>query len=200
MKGRVGGSSRSKHPPRIKGSNVFPCVRVSISDSPARTFVCAHVCLSVYRPRALGPFFFSSSSSSSSPHCAASSPLGRKTREINCVSCWWGFDVKSWGETLLSHFFPFICCVCVRVCVIHHVQPPPKSPSPSCHLLFFHRRPHLETSVALVEADRHSDSFESSQDAAVFLSTGRRGLHSRRSRVNVRAPARSPAFCGRHQV
>lgn len=75
------------------------------------------MCLSFYRPRALGPFF---------PHCAVSTPLGRKTREINYVSCWWGFDVKSWGKRCSVTFSLHL------LYVIQRVQPPPKSPSPSC--------------------------------------------------------------------
>lgn len=59
-------------------------------------------------------------------HCAASSPLGRKMREINYVSCCGGFDVKSWGKCCSLTFSLHL------LYVIQRVPPPPKSPSPSC--------------------------------------------------------------------
>lgn len=72
----------------------------------AWTFVCAHICLSSYRPCALGPF---------SPHCAVSTPLGRKTREINYVSCWAEALMLSPGGNAVQSHFPFICCMSFNV-------------------------------------------------------------------------------------
>lgn len=69
---------------------------------------------------ALGPFFVI---------VLRVSHRGRKTREINYVSCWWGFDVKSWGKCCSVTFSPHL------LYVIQRVQPPPKSASPSCCLL-----------------------------------------------------------------
>lgn len=81
-----------------------------------------------------------------SPHCAASTPLGRKTREINYVSCWWGFDVKSWGKRCSVTFSLHL------LYVIQRVQPPPKSPSPSC------RSPPAFRDIShVIKADREFD-------------------------------------------
>lgn len=116
MRGSVCSSSHCKHDQRIKEYAVllvFVCERL---DTQVCTFVCAHICLSFYRPRALGPFSL----------IVLSIPLGRKTREINYVSCWWGFDVKSWGKRCSVTFSLHL------LYVIQRVQPPPKSPSPSC--------------------------------------------------------------------
>lgn len=115
MKGSVCSCSHCKHNPRIKDNAAFRSVR-------AFRFTSVHFCLCtcvfiLLRASCTWPIF---------PHCAASTPLGRKTREINYVSCWWGFDVKSWGKRCSVTFSLHL------LCVIQRVQPPPKSPSPSC--------------------------------------------------------------------
>ena len=54
MKGSVCSRSHCKHNPRIVP--YVWSVRVSVLDSQVYTFVCAHMCLFFYSPRALGPF------------------------------------------------------------------------------------------------------------------------------------------------
>lgn len=113
------------------------------------------------------------------PHCVLSTPLGRKTREINYVSCWWAFDVKSWGKRCSVTFSLHL------LCVIQRVQLPQKSPSPLCCLV-----PALSDIHHIIRADRKFDFSLAQKDVVVlgffffFLGERAEEAYNRNSRTN----------------
>lgn len=130
MKGLVCSCSHCKHNPRIKDNTALRCVCVCEHlDSPVCTFVCAHVCLSFHRPRALGPFFLIVLRV---PHRG-----GRRGR-LTMFPVGEALMLSPGGNAVQSHF-PFICCMSFNV--YNHLQ--------SHQALHAVRCLHLEASVML---------------------------------------------------
>lgn len=113
-KGLVCCCSDCKHNPCIKDNTAFQSVCVSVwvcacvhkrLDSLVCTFVCAHVCLSFYRPRAFGPFLLIVLWV---PHWG-----GRRGR-LTMFPVGEPLMLSPGGNAVHSHF-PFICCVSFNV-------------------------------------------------------------------------------------
>ncbi len=129
MKGLVCSCRHCKHNPRIKDYTVFwsGCAIAPIHQ--CALFVCAHVCLSFYRPRALGPFFVIVLRV---PHWG-----GRRGR-LTMFPVGEALMLSPGGNAVQSHF-PFICCVPFNM--YNHLQSHEALHAVQCL--------HLETSVML---------------------------------------------------